>query len=492
MPDLYINGKWVDAAGGGTRTVLDPANAQPLAEVAEAASEDVDAAVRAAREAFDAGPWRSTTAAERGDYLRTVADGLQERRGELGRIESLDTGKTVAEAETDVDDITNVFRYYADMADKDAGRMVDTGVPNSISRVVYEPIGVCSLIAPWNYPLLQMSWKLAPALAAGNTCVIKPSEVTPLATVELVKIIEAAGVPAGVVNLVLGDGPGVGAPMTSHKGVDMVSFTGGLETGKRIMATAAADVKNIALELGGKNPNVVFADADFDTAVDFALNAVFFHSGQVCSAGARLIIEESLKDRFVDELVERAGKIKLGRGQDEGVEVGPMVSEQHRDKVEGYIQSALDEGATLRCGGKRPEGDQYRDGYFLEPTVFDDCTREMTIVREEVFGPVLSVETFTSEEEAIALANDTEYGLAGGVWTSDASRGQRVAGALRHGTVWINDFHPYVPQAEWGGFGKSGVGRELGHHGLDEYRETKHIWQNTAPEPMRWFQGEER
>ncbi|MFD2858467.1 aldehyde dehydrogenase family protein, partial [Salininema proteolyticum] len=469
-----------------------PANAQPLAEVAEAASEDVDAAVRAAREAFDAGPWRSTTAAERGDYLRTVADGLQERRGELGRIESLDTGKTVAEAETDVDDITNVFRYYADMADKDAGRMVDTGVPNSISRVVYEPIGVCSLIAPWNYPLLQMSWKLAPALAAGNTCVIKPSEVTPLATVELVKIIEAAGVPAGVVNLVLGDGPGVGAPMTSHKGVDMVSFTGGLETGKRIMATAAADVKNIALELGGKNPNVVFADADFDTAVDFALNAVFFHSGQVCSAGARLIIEESLKDRFVDELVERAGKIKLGRGQDEGVEVGPMVSEQHRDKVEGYIQSALDEGATLRCGGKRPEGDQYRDGYFLEPTVFDDCTREMTIVREEVFGPVLSVETFTSEEEAIALANDTEYGLAGGVWTSDASRGQRVAGALRHGTVWINDFHPYVPQAEWGGFGKSGVGRELGHHGLDEYRETKHIWQNTAPEPMRWFQGEER
>ncbi|MFC4337765.1 aldehyde dehydrogenase family protein, partial [Salininema proteolyticum] len=411
MPELFINGSWVDPIEPSTRAVIDPANAQPLAEVAEASAQDVDAAVAAARAAFDSGPWRSTTAAERGTVLRSVADGLQEKKSELVRIESLDTGKTLAEAEADVDDITAVFRYYADMAGKDAGRMVDTGVPNSISRVVYEPIGVCSLIAPWNYPLLQMSWKLAPALAAGNTCVIKPSEVTPLATVELVKIIEAAGVPAGVVNLMLGDGPGVGAPMTSHKGVDMVSFTGGLETGKRIMATAAADVKNIALELGGKNPNVVFADADFDTAVDFALNAVFFHSGQVCSAGARLIIEESVKDRFVDAVVERAGKIKLGRGQDEGVEVGPMVSEQHRDKVEGYIQSALDEGATLRCGGKRPEGDQYRDGYFLEPTVFDDCTREMTIVREEVFGPVLSVETFTTEEEAVALANDTEYGL---------------------------------------------------------------------------------
>ncbi|WP_025274242.1 aldehyde dehydrogenase family protein [Haloglycomyces albus] len=491
MPDLFINGKWVDAINDATRTVLDPANDQPLATVAEADSDDVNAAVKAAREAFDSGPWRQTPASERGDCLRAVASELQNRKSELTRIESLDTGKTLLEAETDVDDITNVFRYYADMADKDSGRVTDTGVPNTVSRIVYEPIGVCSLIAPWNYPLLQMSWKLAPALAAGNTCVIKPSEVTPLATIELVKIIEASGVPAGVVNLVLGGGATTGAPMTEHPDVDMVSFTGGLHTGKRIMAAAAADVKNIALELGGKNPNVVFADADFETAVDYALNASFFHSGQVCSAGARLIIEESIKDDFISAVADRARKVKLGRGQDEGVEVGPMVSREHREKVENYIQTAIDEGATLVCGGKRPDDPALTDGYFLEPTIFDDCNRDMTIVREEVFGPVLSVETFTTEDEAIALANDTEYGLAGGVWTSDASKAQRVSSAMRHGTIWINDFHPYVPQAEWGGFGKSGVGRELGHHGLDEYRETKHIWQNISPEPMRWFEGKD-
>ncbi|THV40838.1 aldehyde dehydrogenase family protein [Glycomyces buryatensis] len=492
MADLYINGSWTGAADGGTRDVLDPADGSVLAHVDEAGKSDVDDAVGAARRAFDDGPWRTTTAGERATALRAIVDGLRTNREDLARIESLDTGKTIAEAETDVDDITAVFDYYADTAGKDEGRVVDTGVKGAISRIVYEPIGVCALIAPWNYPLLQMSWKLAPALAAGNTCVIKPSEVTPLATIELVRIIAATGLPAGVLNLLLGDGAGTGAPMTEHPGVDMVSFTGGLETGKRIMATCAADVKNVALELGGKNPNVVFDDADFDSAVDYALNAVFFHSGQVCSAGARLIIQENLHDRFVDELARRAARIKLGRGQDEGVEVGPLVSEAHRAKVERYIQTAKDEGALLRCGGKRPDDPALADGFFLEPTIFDRCDRTMTIVREEVFGPVLSVETFVSEDEAVFLANDTEFGLAGAVWTADAGRGQRVAQRLRHGTVWINDYHPYVPQAEWGGFGKSGIGRELGPTGLEEYRESKHIWQNTDPAPMRWFNRQEQ
>ncbi|MGX1271906.1 acyl-CoA reductase-like NAD-dependent aldehyde dehydrogenase [Streptomyces phaeoluteigriseus] len=286
------------------------------------------------------------------------------------------------------------------------------------------------------------------------------------------------------------------ARLAEHPDVDLVSFTGGLASGTKVAQAAAPSVKKVALELGGKNPNVVFADAcateeDFDTAVDQALNAAFVHSGQVCSAGARLIVEESVRDRFVTELARRAGRIRLGRGTEDGVECGPLVSAQQRAKVEAYIESALAEGAVLRSGGKRPDPSPQRPdrGYFYEPTVLDRCHREMRVVREEVFGPVLTVETFRTEDEAVALANDTEYGLAGAVWTTDAGRARRVAGRLRHGTVWINDFHPYLPQAEWGGFGKSGVGRELGPAGLAEYRETKHVYQNLAPKPVRWFAG---
>jgi betaine-aldehyde dehydrogenase len=288
----------------------------------------------------------------------------------------------------------------------------------------------------------------------------------------------------------------VGARLAEHPDVDLVSFTGGLISGTKVAQAAAADVKKIALELGGKNPNVVFADScetedGFDTAVDQALNAAFIHSGQVCSAGSRLIVEESVRERFVAELARRAERVRLGRGTEDGVECGPLVSAQQRDKTESYVASALAEGAVLRSGGKRPEPSEVRpaDGYFYEPTVLDQCHREMRVVREEVFGPVLTVETFRTEDEAVALANDTEYGLAGAVWTADAGRARRVAGRLRHGTIWINDFHPYLPQAEWGGFGKSGIGRELGPAGLAEYRETKHVYQNLAPKPVRWFAG---
>ncbi|GAA2914212.1 aldehyde dehydrogenase family protein [Streptomyces thioluteus] len=494
---IHVDGVWRAAASGDRREVLDPADAKVLAVVAEGGAADADAAVAAARTAFDAGPWPRTPVAERAALLRRVADLLQRDREEIALVESRDTGKTLEEGRVDVDDVTNAFRYFADLVvNEGGGRVVDAGSSDVHSVVVHEPVGVCALITPWNYPLLQASWKIAPALAAGNTFVIKPSEVTPLSTVRLIRLLVEAGLPAGVANIVTGAGDPVGARFSEHPDVDLVSFTGGLASGTRVMAAAAPTVKKVALELGGKNPNVVFADAcatdeGFDTAVDQALNAAFIHSGQVCSAGARLIVEESVRERFVTELARRAEKIRLGRGTEDGVECGPLVSAAQLARTEAYVASALAEGAVLRCGGSRPEPSEIRPatGYFYEPTVLDRCNRGMKVVREETFGPILTVETFRTEDEAVALANDTEYGLAGAVWTRDAGRARRVAGRLRHGTVWINDYHPYLPQAEWGGFGKSGVGRELGPAGLAEYRESKHIYQNLAPAPVRWFAG---
>ncbi|WP_055699455.1 aldehyde dehydrogenase family protein [Streptomyces silaceus] len=494
---IHVGGEWLSAASGATREILDPADAKPFAVIAEGSTEDADAAIAAARKAFDEGPWPSTPVAERAALLRRVADLLVRDREEIGLLESRDAGKTLEEGRVDVDCVADAFRYFADLViGEGAGRVVDAGSDDIHSVVVHEPVGVCTMITPWNYPLLQASWKIAPALAAGNTFVIKPSEVTPLTTVALIELLVEAGLPAGVANIVTGPGHTVGARLSDHPDVDLVSFTGGLVSGTKVAQAAALGVKKVALELGGKNPNVVFADAcateeGFDTAVDQALNAAFIHSGQVCSAGGRLIIEESVRERFVAELARRAQKIKLGRGTEEGVECGPLVSRQQREKTEMYVASALEEGAVLRCGGKRPEPSEVRpaEGYFYEPTVLDQCHRGMKVVREEVFGPVLTVETFTTEDEAVALANDTEYGLAGAVWTTDSGLARRMARRMRHGTIWINDFHPYLPQAEWGGFGKSGVGRELGPAGLAEYRESKHIYQNLAPAPVRWFAG---
>ncbi|MFD3920298.1 aldehyde dehydrogenase family protein [Streptomyces sp. NPDC058595] len=496
---IFVDGKWREAASGATREILDPADATPFAVVSEGGAEDVDAAVDAARGAFDggAGTWPRTPVTERAALLRRVAGLLRRDRETLGALESRDAGKTVEEGRVDVDCVADAFAYFADLVTNESGgRVVDAGSGDVHSVVVHEPVGVCALITPWNYPLLQASWKIAPALAAGNTFVVKPSEITPLSTVALIGLLTEAGLPPGVANLVTGAGDPVGARMAEHPGVDLVSFTGGLASGTKVMRAAAPGVKKVALELGGKNPNVVFADScatdeGFDTAVDQALNAAFIHSGQVCSAGSRLIVEESLRERFVAELARRATRIRLGRGTGEGVECGPLVSAGQLAKTEEYVASALADGAVLRAGGKRPEPGEQRPaaGYFYEPTVLDQCHREMRVVREEVFGPVLTVETFRTEDEAVALANDTEYGLAGGVWTADPGRARRVAGRLRHGTVWINDFHPYLPQAEWGGFGKSGIGRELGPSGLAEYREAKHIYQNLAPRPVRWFAG---
>ncbi|WP_340557936.1 aldehyde dehydrogenase family protein [Streptomyces sp. GSL17-111] len=488
MPELYIDGEWVAAAAGGRHDVVNPFDASVVTTVDDADETDVDRAVRAARRAFDSGVWSDAPTRHRADVLHRVHQLLLRDKEEIARSETLDTGKTLAEARVDVDDVANCFRYFAEIADKDGGRVLDIG-PDVLSRVVHHPVGVCALIAPWNYPLLQASWKVAPALAAGNTFVLKPSETTPLTTLHMIRLIAEAGAPPGVANLVLGPGATVGAAMTSHPEVDLVSFTGGLDTGRRIMAAAADGVKTIALELGGKNPNIVFADADFDAALDYALDAAFLHSGQVCSAGSRLLVEDAIHDRFVAALADRASRIRLGDGLAEGTESGPLSSAEHRAKVEEYLEIGRAEGARVACGGRRPDDPELQRGFFLLPTVFADCDRSMRVVQEEIFGPVVTVERFHTEDEAVALANDTRYGLAGGLWTSEASRAQRVANRLRHGTVWINDFHPYVPQAEWGGFGRSGIGRELGPSGLHEYQESKHIYQNLAPAPSGWFKG---
>ncbi|WP_274564573.1 aldehyde dehydrogenase family protein [Streptomyces spiramyceticus] len=489
MPELFIGGKWTAALGGQVREIRCPADGTLVATVDEAGPKDAAAAIAAARDAFDSGPWPRTPAAERGRLLLRVADLLERDRPTLARAESLDTGKRLVESEYDMDDIAACFRYFGNLtASGGNDRIVDTGNPDVDSRVVHEPVGVCALITPWNYPLLQTAWKVAPALGAGNTFVLKPSELTPHTAIILMRLLTEAGLPDGVANLVLGAGPTAGAPLTADPRVDLVSFTGGLVTGRRIMAAAAPTVKKIALELGGKNPNIVFADADFEAAVDHAVMAVFLHSGQVCSAGARLLVQNELHDAFVDEVVARARAIRLGGPFDENARTGPLISAAHRDKIEAYVAAGLADGAVLRCGGKRPDDPALQGGFYYLPTVLDECTPGMSVVADESFGPVLTVEMFRDEEEAVALANDTAYGLTGAVWSGDAARAQRVASRVRAGTVWINDFHPYVPQAEWGGMKQSGFGRELGPAGLAEYQEAKHIWRNLSPKPQRWFE----
>ena len=486
---MYIGGQWVAAASGATRDIVNPYDASVIATVAEGGREDARAAIAAAREAFDHGPWPKTPATERGALVYELGRLVERERESLAEMESLDTGKTMEESRWDMDDIAGIFKYYGGLANKDGGEVVDSPIADSTSLVVREPVGVCGQISPWNYPLLQAAWKLAPALAAGCTVVAKPSEITPLTTIRIAELAEEAGFPAGTLNVILGSGPEAGAELAESPDVDLISFTGGIQTGKTIMRAAADNVKKVALELGGKNPNIVFADADFDTALDYALNAVFFHAGQICSAGARLMVEAPIHDAFVEALAERMRAIKVGNGFAEGTQMGPLISKEHRDKVEGYVAIAREEGATLVLGGARPEDPALANGYFYLPTLFTGCTNDMRVVQEEVFGPVITVEKFDTEDEAVERANSTIYGLSAGFWTRDEGRMDRVSRALRFGTVWVNDFNVYFVQAPWGGYKQSGLGRELGRQGLEEYTETKHIFRNHGPKPLGWFGG---
>jgi len=491
VPSLFIDGAWVASGDGTCSPVINPSDATVVTEVDVATDQQVQEAIAAARRAFDSTDWPRSPVSERATLLERVADLLNRDLEELARAETLNTGKAMRESRWDIADVIRVFRYYADLAARDTTRLVNVqdDAADAISRIVYEPVGVCGLIGPWNYPLLQLSWKVAPALAAGNTIVMKPSQVTPLTAIHLTRLLAEAGTPPGVANLILGPGDRVGQALANSPEVDLISLTGGIDAGRALMHGAAINMKKIAMELGGKSPNIIFDDADFEIALDNALTAAFTHSGQVCSAGCRAIVQDTIYDRFVEEIGRRADAIRLGHGNDDATEAGALISAGHRAKVEGFVASALEEGARLVAGGRRPDEAHLQAGFYYRPTVFADVKCDMRIVREEVFGPVLTVERFATEDEAIAMANDTDYGLAGAVWTNDAARAQRVAGRLRLGTVWINDYNTYLPQAEWGGFKRSGIGRELGPSGLDEYREAKHIWQNTAPRPSGWFGG---
>ncbi len=483
---MYIDGEWVESESGETRDVINPANGEVIATVTEGTVNDAKRAIEAARKAFDEGEWRNISAYDRANLLFKVADKLEERAEEFARTDTLDNGKPLREAEFDVADAVACFRYYAGLTTKPHGQTYDVADPMQ-SMVVREPIGVCGQITPWNYPLLMSVWKLAPALAAGNTVVFKPSEITPLSPIKLFEIFEEVGFPKGVCNLVLGAGPVVGHEIASSHLVDKVAFTGGTKTGRSIMQAATGNLKKISLELGGKSPNIVFADADFETAVDYALFAIYAGQGQVCSAGSRLLLEESIHDKFIERMVERAKKIKVGPGMEPGTEMGPLVSQQHMEKVLGYIKLGQEEGAKLVCGGNRIMSNGLDKGFFVEPTIFIDTKPDMRIVQEEIFGPVLVVQKFKDEEEAVRLANDTIYGLAGAVFTGDGAKAQRVIRQLRAGITWINTYHPTYNEAPWGGYKQSGIGRELGTFGFEEYTEVKQININLQVEPIGWF-----
>ncbi|MEK7389747.1 MAG: aldehyde dehydrogenase family protein [Elusimicrobiota bacterium] len=484
--DMFINGAFVKSKDGSTREICDPADGTVLARVPEASRADAQSAIAAARAAFDQGPWRATSAQDRGKLLLKIGDLIRANAQALAQLEVRNMGKPLAEAEFDVADAANCFEFYGGLATKIHGETMSVPA-NSMSFVVREPVGVCAQIIPWNYPLLMAAWKLAPALAAGCTVVLKPSELTPLTALELARLISAAGTPKGVVNIVTGPGAGVGEELAENPLVDKIAFTGGTATGRKIAVAATGNLKKVTLELGGKNPNIVFADADLEAAVDGALFAAFANQGEVCSAGSRLLVEKSIHAPFVDAMLKKIPRIKLGHGLSSGVKMGPLISAAHRDKVESYIKLGLKEGARLACGGKRPPGPEFSKGFFVEPTILDGVTPDMRVAREEIFGPVLCVIAFKDEAEAVRVANDTDYGLAAGVWTAHITKALRVIRQLRAGITWINTYHPTFNEMPWGGYKQSGTGRELGLYGIQAYLETKQINVNLDEAPLAWY-----
>jgi len=474
-PDrLFIGGEWVDAASGARFPTLNPATGEVIAEIAEAGERDVDAAVEAARRAFE-GPWRTMDAADRGALLWRIADALEARASDLARLESLDNGKPIREAQIDLRQVVDVFRYYAGWTTKLHGETLPVR-GNILNYTLREPVGVVGAIIPWNFPLTMAAWKVAPALACGNTVVLKPAEQTPLTALELAAIAAEVGLPAGVLNVLPGYGETAGAALVRHPGVDKIAFTGSTAVGKVIMREAAETLKKVSLELGGKSPNIIFADADLDAAVRGAFAGIFYNAGQCCTAGSRLLVEEAVHDAVMEKLLDRAKRFEPGDPLDPKTRMGPLVSEEQLARVLGYIERGRAEGVEPVVGGRRATYQGEEKGYWVEPTIFDRVRPDHTIAQEEIFGPVLATLVFRDEDEAVDIANRTIYGLAAGIWTRDLKRAHRVAGRLQSGTVWINTYHPLDPATPFGGYKQSGYGRELGAYALDLYTQVKSVW----------------
>jgi phenylacetaldehyde dehydrogenase len=474
---MLINGKWVSSISGKTFPTYNPATGEVLAQVAEGNREDIEQAVKAARKAFDEGPWRKLTASERGRLIWKLSDLLESHTEEFAYLESLDNGKplTIARA-ADVPLAVDLFRYMAGWTTKIEGNTIPISVPYTpgakyLAYTLREPVGVAGQIIPWNFPLLMAAWKLGPALACGCTVVLKPAEQTPLSALRLGELIMEAGFPEGVVNIVPGYGETAGAALAAHPDVDKVAFTGSTEVGKLIVHAAAGNLKKVSLELGGKSPNVVFKDADLDTAIPGAASAIFFNHGQCCCAGSRLYIEKPIFDRVVEGVAEHAKNINVGSGLDPETNMGPLVSEEQLSRVCGYLEAGFSEGATAVTGGRK-KGDK---GYFVEPTVLVNTREDMKVVREEIFGPVVTAMPFDDPEEILPRANNSEYGLAAAVWTRDISKGHRMAELLRAGTVWINCYNIFDAALPFGGYKQSGWGREMGHDVLNNYTQTKAV-----------------
>jgi betaine-aldehyde dehydrogenase len=481
----YVDGRFVKSASSSTIDVVDPATGEVIAKVPDGTAEDVGRAVDAARRAFDRGPWKDSTAQERGRVLFRLAEIVRRRAAELAELETRNSGKPIVESEFDVADVATCFEYYGGLATKIHGEVLP--VPdNAMSLALREPVGVAGQIIPWNYPLLMAAWKLAPAICAGCTMVLKPAEQTPLTILELASSFEEAGLPPGVVNVVTGFGESAGAAIVAHPDVDKIAFTGSLEVGRIVMRGAAERIKKVSLELGGKSPNIFFADADFEAAVDGALFGVFVNQGEVCSAGSRILVERPIYARFVDAMVEKARTIRLGPGLDRATKMGPLVSREQMERVRQYQEIGKSE-ARVALGGGRASGGLLDRGFFVEPTIFCDVANSARIAREEIFGPVAAVIPFEGEEQALEIANDTSYGLAAAVWTRDIFRALRAVRRLKAGIVWVNHMQPTYVEAPWGGYKQSGIGRELGRWGVEEYLQTKQVHINLSEQPIGWY-----